>query len=370
MFKKNANVGSARSCTLYTSHGEIETPFFMPVATQGSVKALDPGDLRNAGSEIVLGNAYHLYLRPGTEIISQLGGLHKFMGWSGPLLTDSGGFQGFSLRHLRNITEAGISFKSHIDGSNHMLTPESAIEIQELIGADIIMPLDVCLPATACESEVVDAIDRTMRWMNRCLSVKKNDHQLLFGIVQGGLFMEHRKTSVASLVDLDLPGYAIGGLSVGESKSAMYSIVSQTASVLPENKPRYLMGVGAPEDLVECVANGIDMFDCVMPTRVARNGALYKRTGRENITVTKYKSSDRPFDEDCNCYACTRFSAGYINHLFRSKEYLAYRLASIHNLNFIHTLMYEMRVAIKSGFFSDYVETFRSEYNVPNTTIN
>jgi queuine tRNA-ribosyltransferase len=202
--------------------------------------------------------------------------------------------------------------------------------------------------------------------MNRCLTVKKKDHQLLFGIIQGGLFLEHRKSSVASLIDLGLPGYAIGGLSVGESKAAMYEIVYQTAAILPEDKPRYLMGVGSPEDLVECVAGGIDMFDCVMPTRVARNGALYKRTGRENITVTKYKSSDRPFDENCDCYTCARFSAGYINHLFKSREYLAYRLASIHNLHFIHTLMYEMQIAIKSGFFSQYAETFRSEYNLPD----
>jgi len=342
----------------------------MPVATQGSVKTLDPDDLRNVGSEIVLGNAYHLYLRPGAEIISNLGGLHNFMSWNGPLLTDSGGFQGYSLKDLRNLTENGISFRSHIDGSSHLLTPESVIEIQELIGADIIMPLDVCLPSTACEPEVVEAIARTSRWMDRCLSAKRDDRQLLFGIVQGGLFLEHRKSSVESLIDLDLPGYAIGGLSVGESKEKMYKIVKRTTAMLPEDKPRYLMGVGSPEDLVECVANGIDMFDCVMPTRVARNGALYKRTGRENITVGKYKNINRPFDENCSCYTCKRFSAGYISHLFRSREYLAYRLASIHNLHFIHTLMHEMKIAIKTGSFLDYVENFRAQYNLPEINSN
>ena len=370
MFCKKASSGSARAGILYTSHGNVDTPVFMPVATQGSVKSLDTDDLRNVGSEIILGNAYHLYLRTGTEIISNLGGLHKFMGWSGPLLTDSGGFQGYSLRDLRNITENGISFKSHIDGSPHLLTPEPIIEIQELIGADIIMPLDVCLSATACETDVVSAIERANRWMDRCLSVKRNDDQALFGIVQGGLFLEHRKSSVEAMITLGLPGYAIGGLSVGESKNKMYKVVEHTAAMLPEDKPRYLMGVGSPEDLVECVASGIDMFDCVMPTRVARNGALYKRSGRENVTVTKYKNTDQPFDEDCSCYTCKNFSAGYLSHLFRAREYLAYRLASIHNLHFIHTLMREIQTAIKSGIFSEYIENFREEYRLPERDSN
>ena len=359
----------ARAGRLVTPRGCVDTPLFMPVATQGSVKALDPEDLERVGAGLVLGNAYHLYLRPGVEIISNLGGLHRFMGWNGPILTDSGGFQGFSLKHLREIDENGITFRSHIDGSTHVITPESIIDVQEKLCSDIMMPLDVCLPYDADEESVSAGISRTNRWMERCIGSRTNTNQVLFGIVQGGLFKDLRRQSVAFMNNLDMPGYSIGGLSVGESKSEMYEITSLTAGLLPEKKPRYLMGVGAPEDIVECVARGIDMFDCVLPTRVARNGALYTRNGRINITAAKFKNFDGPVDSGCHCYCCERFSAAYLNHLFKAREYLAYRLASIHNLSFIFQLMVEIRSSIVEGEFENYRNCFWSKYRVSDQSV-
>ena len=279
-FRLEATDGAARTGTLLTPHGDVRTPAFMPVATLGSVKGLDPEDLRRLETDIVLANAYHLYLRPGVDVVEDLGGLHSFMGWHGPLLTDSGGFQGFSLQRLREITEDGIDFRSHIDGSMHRFTPEASIEYQERLGADVIMPLDVCAPADASQHETEAALERTNRWAERCLRAHARTDQMLFGIVQGGTSPDLRQRSVEFLTSLGFPGYAIGGLSVGEPKSVMYETTGLTARMLPPDRPRYLMGVGSPEDLVECVARGTDMFDCVLPTRIARNGALFARSGR------------------------------------------------------------------------------------------
>ena len=368
-FTVKATDGSARAGHLHTGHGDVPTPAFMPVATLGSVKALDPSDLEAIGATIVLGNAYHLYLRPGPETIERLGGLHAFMGWPHPVLTDSGGFQGFSLEHLREITEDGIMFKSHLDGSVHELTPESAVKHQERMGADIIMPLDVCPPAGASVEEVEKAVDTTGRWAVRCVEAASKPGQMLFGIVQGGLFPDLRERSAGFLTSLDLPGYAIGGVSVGESKEQLYEISAATSALLPASKPRYLMGVGSPEDLVQAVAAGIDMFDCALPTRIARNGALFTREGRANVYSAPFKDQKGPVDEDCDCYSCRTFSAAYLHHLFRAKELLAYRLASIHNLRFVLRLMEEMRAAIVDGSFQTYKRSFEKTFVPPDQTV-
>ena len=353
--------GHARSGIISTNHGAIETPVFMPVATQGSVKAIDSVDLKGLGTSVLLSNTYHLYLRPGVETITKLGGLHRMMNWDNPILTDSGGFQGFSLKHLRKIEEDGIRFKSHIDGSQHILTPESVMDIQQSLGSDIVMPLDVCSPADSDFDTVRVALELTNRWMDRTL-ISWNENQRLFGIVQGGLFTDLREQSAEYLVGLDLPGYSIGGLSVGEAKPVMYATITRTTQFLPTNKPRYLMGVGSPEDLVESVFRGIDMFDCVLPTRVARKGALYTSEGRINVTGAKYTGLDQKIEETCDCYMCENYSVGYLKHLFKAKEYLGYRLASIHNLRFVVSLMAKMRVAIQKKEFSDFRKDFLSNY--------
>ncbi len=358
--------GDARAGRLHTPHGDAPTPAFMPVATQGSVKALDSADLQNIGATIVLANTYHLYLRPGVDIVDDLGGLHGFMRWDGATLTDSGGFQGFSLEHLRRITEDAIIFKSHIDGSEHTFSPEAAIQHQQRLGADIIMPLDICASADSDEDTVAVAVDKTNRWLLRCVETHARADQRLFGIVQGGLFPELRRKSAQFITGVGFPGYSIGGLSVGESKRAMYDTVSLTAPMLPTDAPRYLMGVGSPEDLVECVARGIDMFDCVLPTRIARNGSLFVKTGRLNITAARCKRQYAPIEEGCDCYTCRTFSAAYVHHLFRAKELLAYRLATIHNLRFILRLMEEMRAAIIAGEFADYRREFHSRFVPPD----
>ena len=358
----DATDGQARAGTLHTGHGDVPTPAFMPVATQGSVKAVDPSDLRGVGSTILLSNAYHLYLRPGVEVVAGLGGLHGFMSWSGPILTDSGGYQGFSLEGLREITEDAIVFKSHIDGVVHTFTPEMAIECQEALGADVIMPLDVCVPSGDDRAAVETAVERTELWAVRALRAHKREDQALFGIVQGGLMQDLRERSVAGVTSLGFPGYAIGGLSVGESKAELYETTQSTASLLPADSPRYLMGVGSPEDLVQCVARGIDMFDCVLPTRVARSGSLYVREGRVNVGSARFRTMDAPIDEGCDCSTCATFSAGYLHHLFRAKELLGYRLATIHNLRFVHRLMEEMRVAIVDGSFASYREAFLGRF--------
>ncbi len=360
---------NARAGVLHTPHGDAPTPAFMPVATQGSVKALDSADLRNIGANIVLANTYHLYLRPGVDIVQDLGGLHGFMQWHGATLTDSGGFQGFSLEHLRKITEDAIIFKSHIDGSEHTFTPEAAIHHQQRIGADIIMPLDICAPADSDYEAVDVAVDKTNRWLMRCVEAHTRADQRLFGIVQGGLYPELRRKSAEFITGIGFPGYSIGGLSVGESKQAMYDTVSLTTPMLPEDAPRYLMGVGSPEDLVESVARGIDMFDCVLPTRIARNGSMFVREGRLNITAGRYKRKYTPIEEGCDCYTCRTYTAAYVHHLFRAKELLAYRLATIHNLRFILRLMEEMRAAIVAGEFAEYRREFHSRFTPPDEQV-
>ena len=338
----------------------------MPVATQGSVKALDSADLVRIRAGIVLANTYHLYLRPGVDVIRGFGGLHRFMAWDGPILTDSGGFQGFSLEHLRKLDEGGILFKSHLDGSPHRFTPEAVVEHQEGLGADIIMPLDVCEPAGAERDAVEGSVRRTLRWARRSLAARGESGQALFGIVQGGVFGELRRLSAAETVAMDFPGYAIGGLSVGEPKSEMYDTVELTAGLLPADRPRYLMGVGSPEDLVECVARGIDMFDCVLPTRIARSGALFSSEGRVNVDTAPFRTRDGPVDEGCDCYTCETFPAAYLCHLFRARELLAYRLATIHNLRFVLRLMEQMREAIVAGRFELFRRDFADRFTPPD----
>ena len=361
-FALEAADGDARAGTIRTPHGDAPTPAFMPVATQGTVKALDSADLRAAGARIVLSNTYHLYLRPGVDIVRALGGLHGFMRWDGPTLTDSGGFQGFSLAHLRRITDDAIVFKSHIDGSMHAFTPEAAIRHQEAIGADVVMPLDMCVAADSDRATVAAAVDKTHRWLMRCREARTRDDQTLFGIAQGGLFADLRRKSAEFIAGVGFAGYAIGGLSVGETKRDMYEAVGFTAPLLPTDAPRYLMGVGSPEDLVECVARGIDMFDCVLPTRIARNGALFTRAGRLNIGGARFKAQDAPIEAGCDCYTCLTFSAAYVHHLFRARELLAYRLATIHNLRFTLRLMEEMRAAILAGDFGRYRAEFHRRF--------
>ena len=358
--------GEARAGILHTQHGDVPTPVFMPVATQGSVKALDPADLTAIGARMVLGNTYHLYLRPGVGVIEALGGLHRFMGWQGPVLTDSGGFQGFSLEHLREIAEDGILFTSHVDGSTHNFTPEAVIEHQERMGADVIMPLDVCVPGTANRETVGEAVQRTGRWADRSFKAWGQGNQALFGIVQGGLLPDLRERATNLIMSMGFPGYAIGGLSVGEPKAKMYDVTASTAKLLPVNAPRYLMGLGSPEDLVEAVARGADMFDCVLPTRIARNGSLLVGTGRVNIDKAPFRSRDGPIESGCDCYTCNTFPAAYLHHLFRAKELLAYRLASIHNLRFVLRLMEEMRRSILQGTFESYRSEFHRRFVPPD----
>ncbi|MCH7801465.1 MAG: tRNA guanosine(34) transglycosylase Tgt [Chloroflexi bacterium] len=368
-FTLEANDGGARVGTLHTPHGDVPTPAFMPVATQGSVKAIDPSDVTNIGTNILLGNTYHLYLRPGVDLIEEFGGLHRFMAWDGPILTDSGGFQGFSLEHLRKIDEDGILFKSHVDGSMHKFTPESTIEYEERLGADIIMPLDMCVSADADREVVEMAVERTNRWAARCKETHSKEGQQLFGIVQGGLYEDLRQRSAEFIMSLGFPGYAVGGLSVGEGKERMYAMTGVTTELLPSDAPRYLMGVGSPEDLVESVARGIDMFDCVLPTRIARNGALFSKHGRINIVAAAHRKRDEPLEEGCDCYTCQTFSAGYIHHLFKTKELLSYRLATIHNLRFILRMMEEMRQAILEGRFEKYRAEFHSKFTPPDERV-
>ena len=366
MFTLDSTDGDARAGTLHTAHGDVPTPAFMSVATQGSVKAVDPADLRAVGATIVLANTYHLYLRPGIDVIERLGGLHRFMSWEKPLLTDSGGFQGFSLEHLRQITEDAIVFKSHLDGSRHTLTPEAAIRYQEGLGADIIMPLDVCVPSTTDHSAVEEAVQKTARWAERSLEARSRSDQALFGIVQGGLLTDLRERSAEQITSLGFAGYAIGGLSVGESKSEMYDVTAHTARLLPAGAPRYLMGVGSPEDLVESVARGVDMFDCVLPTRIARNGALLTGEGRVNVDTAPFKTRDGPIEDGCDCHTCANHSVAYLHHLFRAKELLAYRLATIHNLRFVLRLMEEMRAAITEHRFEAYRAAFLERFVPPD----
>jgi queuine tRNA-ribosyltransferase len=396
-FELHANDGRTRTGVFHTPHGPIPTPVFAPVGTQAAVKAVTPRNLRELGATLVLANTYHLMLRPGDDLIARLGGLHAFMGWEGPILTDSGGFQVFSLGELRRVDDDGVTFRSHIDGSEHRLTPERAITIQENLGADIIMTLDECASLDDA-AYITAALERTHRWAERCLTAKTRTDQALFGIVQGGIDVELRRKSCEYLVGLDFPGYAIGGLSVGETKEQMLATLDVVDPLLPADKPRYLMGVGTPEDLVEGVARGIDIFDCVLPTRIARHGAalilqpdqdepLHQRPsssipgsaqeagehrngdergggrsetrhGQINLRNAIHAEDPRPIDEACACYACTHFSRAYLRHLVKANEILAYQLLSIHNLHVLIDLAREMRAAILAGEF----QTFRRAF--------
>ncbi len=352
----------ARAGELVTPHGVVPTPVLLPVGSQGTVKTLTPEEVKSIGVRMILANTYHLYLRPGIPVIEKAGGLHRFMGWDGAILTDSGGYQIFSLARLREVSDDGVIFRSHIDGSQHLITPELVIRFQESLGADIIMVLDEC-PAVDDDFEKVQrAVSRTHEWAVRCQRSHQRSGQALYGIVQGGIFPELRKQSAGFLTSLGFDGYAIGGLSIGEPKEVTMAVTGETAALLPEDKPRYLMGVGSPEDIIEGVARGIDMFDSALPTRVARNGALFTRLGRINIQNAAYADVEQPVVPDCNCYACRTFSAAYLHHLFRCRELLAYRLATIHNLTFVSDLMAKMRGAIHDGTFNSLRDEFLAGY--------
>lgn len=352
----------ARVGELQTSHGTLETPVYMPVGTQATVKSLTPDDVRDTGASILLSNTYHLYLRPGSDLIDRLGGLHRFMAWNRSVLTDSGGFQVFSLGHLRQLSEDGVTFRSHIDGSSHHFTPEGVVRIQEELGSDIAMALDECTHYPAIYEESRTSFERTTRWAARARAAQTRSDQALFGIVQGGMYEDLRRESAAQLVDLDFPGYGIGGLSVGEPKELFYRMLAISAAALPSGKPRYVMGVGAPEDLFEAVLNGVDMFDCVLQTRLGRNGGLFTRSGRINIRNARFREDDGPIDSTCDCYTCRTFTLAYLHHLFRTEELLAYRLASLHNIRWTIKLVEEMRVAIRHGAFRELRARFLAGY--------
>jgi queuine tRNA-ribosyltransferase len=355
---KQDGATAARLGSLTTPHGKIDTPIFMPVGTQATVKAMTPEELRETGAQIILANTYHLYLRPGHELVARMGGLHDFMCWQGPILTDSGGFQVFSLGELRKITEEGVRFQSHLDGSYHFISPENAIAIQEALGGDIIMCFDECAPYPSDYGYVRKSMEMTTRWASRCKDAHHRADQALFGIVQGGMYRELREQSIYDLCLLGFDGYALGGLSVGEEKEQMYEIMGYCAPLLPNDKPRYVMGIGAPEDLVEGINAGIDMFDCVMPTRNARNGMLFTSFGRINIKGAAFAEDRLPIDPECNCYVCRNYSRAYLRHLFRAGEILASRLNTWHNLHYYLSLMAEARQSIAEGRFASFRQQF------------
>jgi len=355
--------GRARLGQLTTPHGVIDTPQFMPVGTQASVKSLTPGDLRTAGAQVILANTYHLSLRPGHERIARLGGLHRFMSWDGPILTDSGGFQVFSLAHLGTVDDGGVTFASHLDGSIQRLTPERAVAIQEALGSDIAMAFDQLIDATAPRAQVAAAMERTHRWAARCIEARAREGQALFGIVQGGVDQELRRQSVAAIAALPFDGIAIGGLSVGESKPEMRESLDATADALADDpRIRYLMGVGAPPDFFAAVERGIDLFDCVLPTRVARNGQLWTTAGKLNLRNTRFLDDPGPADPDCPCETCSDYSRAYLAHLFRARELLAYRLASLHNLTYTLGLMRSIRGALADGSFASLRDAVAAKY--------
>lgn len=353
-----ATDGRARRGTLDLPHGRVETPVFMPVGTVGSVKAVDPEDLKSLGARMILGNTYHLMLRPGSELVHRLGGLHRFVGWDGPMLTDSGGFQVFSLAALRNFKPDGVTFRSHIDGSLYELTCARAMEIQRQLGADVIMCLDECPALPSTKDQVASAVARTTDWARRCRDEHIDGDSNLFGIVQGGIHADLRQASARALTDIGFAGYALGGLSVGETKEEMYRVMDFGLPMLPEDKPRYIMGVGAPEDLVEGVWHGCDMFDCVMPTRNARNGQVLTRFGRLVLKNAAWREDELPLDPDCGCYTCRTFSRAYLRHLFQARELLVYRLLTIHNLYYYQELMAGLRSAVAEGRLADFRESF------------
>ena len=353
----------ARLGRLHTPHGVIETPIFMPVGTQATVKAMTPEELKDIGSQIILSNTYHLYMRPGHDLIERAGGLHKFMNWDKPILTDSGGFQVFSLGPLRKIKEEGVEFRSHLDGSKHFLSPEKATEIQNALGSDIIMAFDECAPYPADRQYVKNSLERTTRWLERCKAAHKYpERQALFGIVQGGMYKELREQSAREITAIDLPGYAIGGLSVGEPKEMMYEVLDYTVPLLPEDKPRYLMGVGSPDDLLEGVLRGIDMFDCVLPTRIARNGTAMTSQGKVVVRNASYAEDFTSLDPECDCYTCRNYTKAYLRHLIKCNEILGARLLTIHNLHFLLKLMENVRGAIKEDRLLDYKKDFFEKY--------
>ncbi len=356
-FRIEARQGRARAGVFTTPHGDLPTPIFAPVGTQATVKAVTPAQLNELGAHLILANTYHLYLRPGEKLVAEMGGLHRFMNWSKPILTDSGGFQVFSLADNRKIDEDGVTFKSHIDGSLHRITPEKSIAIQEDLGADIIMAFDECAPPTD-RAYNERALARTHTWAERCLRAKTRSDQALFGIVQGGIFPDLRQRSAEFIASLSFPGHAIGGLSVGESKEEMYAVLEVVDAVLPQEKPRYLMGVGTPADLVQGVMRGVDIFDCVLPTRLARHNAAMTRAGRLNLVNAAYARDARPIDEQCTCYTCQNFSRAYIRHLIIAREMLAATLLSIHNLHTLLQLTREMRQAILENRFDSYAGQF------------
>ncbi|NIS82237.1 MAG: tRNA guanosine(34) transglycosylase Tgt [Anaerolineales bacterium] len=361
-FKVIGVEGNARAGVLRTTRGELHTPLFAPVGTQATVKALTPQQLEELGAGLVLANTYHLYLRPGDELIANLGGLHEFMAWPGSILTDSGGFQVFSLAERREVDSDGVTFRSHLDGSTHRFTPEKVIAIQENLGADIIMVLDECSEPYDRDYNI-QALSRTHAWAERSLASKSRSDQALFGIVQGGIFPDLREQSAAFIAALDFPGIAIGGLSVGETKEEMLAMVETVNAVLPEDRPRYLMGVGSPEDIVETVARGIDIFDCVLPTRMARNHAALTRRGRLNLRNTPFSDDLRPIDETCLCYTCKTFSRAYLRHLIVAREMLAATLLSIHNVHTLIALVGDLRQAVLEGSFQQFAEEFRANYH-------
>lgn len=356
----------ARRGTLATPHGALQTPVFMPVGTQATVKAMKPESVKELGREgasIILSNTYHLYLRPGHEIIREAGGLHRFMNWDGAILTDSGGFQVFSLGDLRKITEEGVFFRSHIDGSSHMFTPEKSMEVQNALGSDIMMAFDECAPYPADRAYVKRSLERTTRWLRRCKEYHKDvERQSLFGIMQGGVYPDLRRQSAEEIVELDLPGYAIGGLSVGEPKDLMYEVLDSCVDYLPKDKARYLMGVGSPDCLFEGVERGIDMFDCVLPTRIARNGTAFTSHGRVAIKNAKYERDFTPLDHDCDCYTCRNYSRAYLRHLFKSNEILSSMLLTEHNLHFLIRTMENIRLSIEEDRFPEYKRDFYEQY--------
>ncbi|OGW59887.1 MAG: tRNA guanosine(34) transglycosylase Tgt [Nitrospirae bacterium RIFCSPLOW2_12_42_9] len=357
---KEDSLTSARLGRLATTHGIVDTPAFMPVGTSGSVKGVTPEEVRHSGAQIILGNTFHLYLRPGSKLIASLGGLHKFTGWDGPILTDSGGYQVFSLAKLRKITGNGVIFQSPIDGSEHIFTPEMVIEIQETIGSDIIVCLDECIPFPATYEYTKESTDMTLQWAERSKKAIKRYDSGLFCVVQGGFFKDLREYCANELVNTGFDGYAIGGLSVGESKDMMYSVLDQTVPMLPADRPRYLMGVGLPENIIEGVIRGIDMFDCVVPTRHGRRGYLFTQSGHIIIKNAGYKDDESPVEDGCDCYTCSKYSRAYLRHLFMSGEILGLRLNTIHNLHYFGRLMNAIRGAIEEGRISQFRERFYS----------
>ncbi|QXM05929.1 tRNA guanosine(34) transglycosylase Tgt [Crassaminicella indica] len=360
---KECKQSGARLGKITTPHGVIETPIFMPVGTQATVKAMTPEELKDINSQIILSNTYHLYLRPGHKLVEKAGGLHKFMNWDRPILTDSGGFQVFSLGDLRKISEEGVEFRSHLDGSKHFISPEKAIEIENALGADIIMAFDECAPYPADRNYVKNSLERTTRWAKRCKEAHKNvDTQALFGIIQGGMYKDLREQSIKEIIDLDFPGYAVGGLSVGEPKPLMYEVLEYTTPLMPKDKPRYLMGVGSPDCLIEGVIRGIDMFDCVLPTRIARNGTAMTSLGKVVIKNAKYAEDFMPLDPNCDCYTCKNYSRAYLRHLFKAGEILSARLVTYHNLYFLLKLMENIRNAIKEDRLLDFRKEFFEKY--------